>query len=488
LAETWELGLDQPGSAGTTTLRLGGAFAALVVAMAVIVVIRGDIQLTEFPRFATFHSGFVLLADSIVAFLLFGQFMYRRLPCYLLLAAAYLFSALITVPFLLSFPGALRIEGGIIGGSQSAIWTWHIWHILFPGLIGVSMVVSERSRKFLVSRSLVTPCIAGTVASVLVLLALAIAATTVWHDWLPVLITRSPVPLTSSFYVVGGVAAVTTLAALGVTLHLVWKRSTALHVWVAVALVAVLADIAASLGAYNRFSVGWYFGRIESMTAAAVLLLVLLGRINQLYRGLAVTVGDLASANERLSSLVGEKEALVAVLQRREKEVRHLAYHDPVTGLPNRRLLMDRLDHQLAQAERYRHSLALLFLDLDNFKEINDAYGHEVGDMLLHEVAVRLGTCVRGGDTVSRLGGDEFVIVLPEISEESDAIVVAEKVIAALCRDFQIIGDVLRVSTSIGIALSTPEIRHDTSELMARADAAMYAAKQGGRNQYRLAA
>jgi diguanylate cyclase (GGDEF)-like protein len=488
LAETWELGLDQPGSAGTTTLRLGSAFAALVIAIAVVVVTNGNVQLPEFPQFATFHSGFVLLADGIVAFLLFGQFVYRRLPCYALLAAAYLFSALITIPFLLSFPGALRNAAVVLGGSQSAIWTWHIWHILFPGLIGVSMFVSESGRKYLVSRSVVAPCIAATVGFVLVLLAVAIAATTVWHDRLPVLITMNPVPLTNSFYVVGGVAAATTLAALGVTLHLVWKRSTALHVWVAVALVAVLADIAASLGAYNRYSVGWYFGRVESMAAAAVLLLVLLGRINQLYRGLAVTVGDLASANERLSTLVEDKEALVAALQRREEEVRHLAYHDPVTGLPNRRLLMDRLDHQLTQAERYRHSLALLFLDLDNFKEINDAYGHEVGDMLLREVAARLGTCVRGGDTVSRLGGDEFVIVLPEISERDDAVAVAEKVIDTLCRDFQIIGDVLRVSTSIGIALSTPEIRHDASELMVRADAAMYAAKQGGRNQYRLAA
>lgn len=120
-----EYTLDQPGSAGYPTIRRGIIFAVVIVGMAIAVAVFGEIPLTPYPQFVTFHASFVFLVDAITAFLLFGQFAYRRLQSYLVLAAAFLFSALTMIPFLLSFPGAVKADGGVIGGAQSAIWVWH---------------------------------------------------------------------------------------------------------------------------------------------------------------------------------------------------------------------------------------------------------------------------------------------------------------------------------------------------------------------------
>jgi diguanylate cyclase (GGDEF)-like protein len=259
-----------------------------------------------------------------------------------------------------------------------------------------------------------------------------------------------------------------------------------LHVWLAVALTAFLADTLMSLMSTGRYSMGWYGGRIESMAATGVLLLVFLGGINRLYYKLGLTVRDLFVANRKLAALLGEKDALVDTLRRREEEIRQLAYFDPVTELPNRRMLMDRLSHDLAQGGRLGHSTAVLFLDLDTFKAINDQFGHEAGDMLLHEVGARLSRCVRSSDTVSRLGGDEFVIVLPQIAHMDDAISAAEKVIDILSQPVTLAGQRFAVTTSIGIAIAPPGVRQDAAGLLAQADAAMYAAKKAGRNCFRF--
>ncbi|MEN6587018.1 MAG: sensor domain-containing diguanylate cyclase [Sulfuricella sp.] len=169
-----------------------------------------------------------------------------------------------------------------------------------------------------------------------------------------------------------------------------------------------------------------------------------------------------------------------------EEQIRNLAYFDPLTNLPNRRMLLDRLAHALAEAKRYHRSLAIMFLDLDNFKKINDTLGHDIGDELLKEVSVRLSTCIRAGDTVSRQGGDEFIIVLTEITNPDDASLVADKIIKAINMPVQITGNLLNVSTSIGIAVYPINGRDDAQELMKKADKAMYAAKAAGRNGYKF--
>lgn len=478
----WEYALDRPGSAGPLTLRRAAAMVLVIISIATVVVALGAVPLPTYPQFVTFHAAFVFLVDAITAYLLFGQFFYRRLPLYLLLGAAFLFNALVMVVFLLSFPGALQAAGGVIGASQSSIWVWHLWHILFPLLIAVALLVHRRDPNAEVPEPRLWPRLRGAIAAVVALVVLVTLSVTVFHDRLPMLIAGDRTPLTRAFYLAGGIAAATTLAAIWLALDQA-RRRIVLAIWLAVVLIAFLADIAASLGAYARYTVGWYFGRIESMLAASILLLVFLNEINRLYRRLATLLSTLHLANQHLAALVEEKEALVSDVQRSEEQVRKLAYYDAVTELPNRRFLLERLDYVLLQAQRYGHTVAALFLDLDKFKRINDTLGHDVGDALLHEVGVRLGHCLRKGDIAARLGGDEFVILLPEVSDKDAVVAVADKALAILAQPLDLLGHRLHISASIGIACSGSQ-PIDGTELLRRADVAMYRAKNAGRNRY----
>lgn len=168
-----------------------------------------------------------------------------------------------------------------------------------------------------------------------------------------------------------------------------------------------------------------------------------------------------------------------------EETIRYMAYYDPLTDLPNRTLLNDRLTLALANARRSGDTVAMLFLDLDNFKTINDTLGHIVGDQLLQAVAERLRGCLREGDTIARLGGDEFTLLLPRISHVEDAAKTAQKVIDALKEPFDFNGRELHVTTSIGIALY-PNDGEDVLTLLKNADTALYRAKEQGRNNYQL--
>jgi diguanylate cyclase (GGDEF)-like protein/PAS domain S-box-containing protein len=166
-------------------------------------------------------------------------------------------------------------------------------------------------------------------------------------------------------------------------------------------------------------------------------------------------------------------------------EMSHLAQHDVLTDLPNRLLLNDRLTQAITLARRNQHQVAVLFLDLDGFKNINDSLGHAIGDKLLQSVAVRLSTCVRKSDTVSRQGGDEFVILLSEVSHAQDAAISAAKIIAELKKAHSIGEHRLRVTVSIGIS-TYPDNGEDAETLLKNADTAMYHAKEYGPNSYQF--
>ncbi len=173
-----------------------------------------------------------------------------------------------------------------------------------------------------------------------------------------------------------------------------------------------------------------------------------------------------------------------------EDETQRLAFYDTLTGLPNRRLLMDRLSHAQVTSARSRRYGALLFIDLDNFKDLNDTLGHDVGDLLLEQVALRLVSCLREGDTAARFGGDEFVVMLEDLSESdadaaSQAELVADKILARLNAPYELVGRQHNSSPSIGITLfSGASLGVD--ELLKRADVAMYQAKAAGRNTLRF--
>lgn len=172
--------------------------------------------------------------------------------------------------------------------------------------------------------------------------------------------------------------------------------------------------------------------------------------------------------------------------KRREEYIRYRAYHDALTDLPNRHLFNDRLNQALLSARRSGEMLAVMFLDLDRFKEVNDTLGHDAGDQLLQEVARRLHDCVREGDTLSRFGGDEFVLLLPKIRQVDSALALAQKILDAFLPTVSILGHELELKTSIGISIF-PRDGDLPEMLLKRADEAMYLAKRAGGSCWRLA-
>ena len=168
-----------------------------------------------------------------------------------------------------------------------------------------------------------------------------------------------------------------------------------------------------------------------------------------------------------------------------ERTIHYMAHHDALTGLPNRRLMQDRLNQAILQARRQQRHVALMFIDLDRFKLVNDTLGHETGDYVLRDIAKRLTKAVREGDTVSREGGDEFVIILPDLEKPEAAQVVANKILAELVRPIEVTGHDLTVTASIGIS-HYPNDATDVQHLLKHADSAMYQAKEAGRNTARF--
>lgn len=192
-------------------------------------------------------------------------------------------------------------------------------------------------------------------------------------------------------------------------------------------------------------------------------------------------------SSDDLSFLQGVANILSAAAerQRSNEQLSHMALHDPLTDLPNRLLLTERLNVALSNAQCHDQQVALLFLDIDRFKHVNDVFGHALGDQLLQEVAKRLSSCLQGEDTVSRQGGDEFIVALTGINEEQDAAFIAEKLLTIIASPFILEETEIILGVSIGIACF-PHHGEDVETLMRNADAAMYVAKESGRNRYQF--
>jgi diguanylate cyclase (GGDEF)-like protein len=180
-------------------------------------------------------------------------------------------------------------------------------------------------------------------------------------------------------------------------------------------------------------------------------------------------------------------QALRYAIERKRAEARlvYLAHYDQLTGLANRALFLERVAQALNSAPKHRTRVAVMFLDLDRFKAINDTRGHDAGDALLQQVAGRLLDCVREGETVARLGGDEFTILLEGVRRLDDATIVAQRIIDAFERPFDVCGRQISMSTSVGVAISADHVR-TADAMMERADRAMYRAKQRGRNRFEI--
>ncbi len=193
----------------------------------------------------------------------------------------------------------------------------------------------------------------------------------------------------------------------------------------------------------------------------------------------------LQQANSNLITSAIEAQTLAAQLQTAKDQMDHLAHHDVLTDLPNRILLQDRLGQAIELSRRQGRKLAVMFMDLDRFKHINDSLGHAIGDQLLQSVAQRLVGCVRHSDTVSRQGGDEFVLLLSYIEHSEDAAHSAQKILATITLPHRIDQHDLHISASIGISIF-PDDGQDAETLIKSADTAMYSAKENGRNNYKF--
>ncbi|SHN47641.1 diguanylate cyclase domain-containing protein [Cryptosporangium aurantiacum] len=217
--------------------------------------------------------------------------------------------------------------------------------------------------------------------------------------------------------------------------------------------------------------------------AAGTALTLMLGAVTGVLAGSrSHALHQVDQATTALRRDIARREHVEAQLREREQQLHHLAFHDPLTGIANRALLYDRLTHALLTQSRSGHRIALLYIDLDGFKAVNDQLGHHAGDTVLRAVADRLCASVRAADTVARLGGDEFAILLEGCTTTDAARVTAERVIAEVRAPIDLAGTPAHVSASIGIAVSHPG---DTADDLVRvADAAMYSAKDAGKNRY----
>ncbi|WAH44554.1 GGDEF domain-containing protein [Alicyclobacillus fastidiosus] len=392
------------------------------------------------------------VSELITAFLLFVQFVVSpRLPM-LILAVTYLYSGMIIIPHLLAFPGVFSNGGLMDATSQTAIWLWVFWHSGFPlglSLYGLSNHLGispsfKRQNSALIA-------VVGMLLTLICVVGVSWLAFRGTHH-LPTIVQSGDYHLlvTSG---VGPVVFLINLFCVSVMLYR-FKRVSIMHLGVTLASLASLLDVSLTLFTGGRYMVGWYVARYNSLLASLILLSVLLTAITQLYRKLAI----------------------------QQWRITYLAYHDPLTGLANRRFFSETIA-ELYTAENEQFCCAILMLDLDGFKQVNDKFGHDTGDKLLKETAVRLNHSVREEDMVARLGGDEFILLVTSAKSVADVKVIAARIMDMLQRPILIGKNVIQVTASVGIALR-PDDGKNYPDLLRNADEALYQAKERGKNRY----
>ena len=416
------------------------------------------VPLGRVEAFMPAYESALIVIDLVTAVLLLGQFVKLRSLAILALAAGYFFDALIIVPHLLSFPGAFGPAGIVGGGAQTTVWLYTFWHAGFPIFVIAYVLLKGAD---IANAPKATPGLAlGVATSVVVLVAALAALTTIGHDALPRLMMNNvyanaayfleiPVWVWNALWIFGVV---------GLALVLLLRRGlrSVLDLGLAVVLWAWVFDIALSAVLNGgRFDFGFYFGRAYGLLAASFVLMVILLESSGLFNRLAET-------NAKLKG-----------------DIARLALHDALTGLPNRSAFTARLAEALDRAPAGGSTCALLRIDLDEFMEINDVYGHAVGDLLLRAVAYRL-QAVAGRAFLARMDGDEFNLICPIDGEAPTAESLVEELLAATAGPFEIEGKWLHVSLSIGVAVF-PDDGTDARTLLGNADAALLQAKAAGR-------
>lgn len=369
-------------------------------------------------------------------------------------AAAHAFSAVMALMQLLAFPGIFGPQPLFSGSPQTAPWLWVIWHAGFPVLLFVHVGnrLLGRHEPSAALRQILPVIAAFALALIAGLLTMSLSR----H--LPQVIDGQHYGV--MLRDVSGIAAVSlNVGALCAVIAVTRLRDT-FDRWLALGQYAFTLGIVLALAAQARYTAGWYMSRAMGLLCAGALLMALLAHSFRLYRAAA----------------------------QRALELQVEVVHDPLTGLLNRRGLLQLMQAEMERARRHARPLALLFIDMDHFKHINDTYGHPAGDLCLKNAALRL--CAganRQCDLIARYGGEEFVVLLPECDEDG-ARVVAERIREAVADAYDQGAVPCRMSVSIGLSTLPAGGIQGVEALIDAADAALYEAKRGGRNRVAVAA
>lgn len=417
------------------------------------------------PAFVPIFQTLTASNYLVTAYLIFGHYRGNGSPALLYVGCGSLYTGLAMIAQFLTFPGMILPDRAVFtGGPQTMIWLWVFWHIgPFFGI--VVYTISE----WLLPDGIMTAgqrrsgwiALVGTLA----LFAATLAVVTLGHDLLPALERAGQLQRLTS---VGPIPLIMTL--MGVSLVLFWRSTrfrTVLQVSLGVAFFALMLDAAASIASGSRYAVGWYLGRLNGFVSSAMLLLVYLHEINRAYMATAADAQRLARSNQQLEAEV-EKHSAEAITAR----------HDALTGLPGRTLFLELAGTLHQRCAITKRPLAVLFIDLDGFKQVNDILGHARGDEVLVTVARIVESNIRSTDLAGRLGGDEFVVCLAGAPDSlrTTATAVAQRIVDAVGA----IGD--GVGCSVGVAYCASDaLGFDVA--LARADAAMYDAKRRGKNR-----
>jgi len=411
----------------------------------------------QVPAFLPSYQTATAVAYVIITYLIFAHYRATRALDLLFVGGACFYCAGIFLLQFLALPDMFLPHGSLLGGEQTAIWLWFLWH---AGLaLGILAYAASNWRNPALMYSYPQRLAHWLMAAVAAALLASMAMVTVFHAHLPRLDDNGDFRL-----VVSSGAGPLLQCVTGLAFLVLWRATrfrAVLHVWLGVALVALLCDNAITMAGGSQFSVGWYVGRCNALASATLLLLIYLREMNQVY---LKTVHD-----ARLLALNN------AMLEVRMDQVRL----DDLTGLPSRSLFLELAETLRSRDLPGRHAVALLFIDLDGFKRINDDLGHDRGDTVLVEVAAALRSVLRDSDIAGRVGGDEFVVCLvaPAAAIKATATAVAGRIVSRVAA----IGD--GIGCSIGIALCQAE-NLEWDAALRQADAAMYQAKRQGKSRF----